>query len=107
MEDRVQIINATCNVKLNIRIREGSNPPHRFFVMGVTLRIKLGLVFAALQAICRHVFRTGYFPREWPLKLSIIMGVSKALFSFLPELTVEEVFFAIWNQLTLYIRCRN
>lgn len=59
--------------------------------MGFTLRIKVGLVFAALQALCRHVFRTGYFPREWPLKLSLIMGIKKALFAFLPDTTVEEV----------------
>ena len=59
--------------------------------MGFTLRTKVNLVIAALKATCRHIFRTGYFPPEWPLKLSVIMGVTKALFSFLPDYTVEEV----------------
>ena len=61
--------------------------------MGVSFRVKVFLLFAALQAARRHIFRTGHFPREWPLKLSIIMGVTKALFRLLSENTVEEVLY--------------
>jgi hypothetical protein len=61
--------------------------------MGFSFRVKVALLFGALKATCRHVFRTGYFPREWPLKLSIIMGVTKTLCAFFPENTVEEVLY--------------
>jgi hypothetical protein len=68
--------------------------------MRFTLRIKLSLVIAALKATCRHIFRTGYFPAEWPLRLSVRMGVAKALFSFLPDTTVEEVLILVKILLT-------
>ena len=63
-----------------------------FEAMGITLRIKLSIALAALQAACHHIFHIGYFPHEWPLKLSVIMGVNKAISGFLPSATVEEVF---------------
>ena len=76
--------------------------------MGITLRIKVNIIFAALQAACRHIFRTGYFPREWPLKLSIIMGICKAIFGFFPSATIEEVVrltIALTNQGTRIYEC--
>jgi hypothetical protein len=60
--------------------------------MHIPLRVKLGIAVAAFVAAGRHILRTGYFPREWPLKLSLAMGVLKAALRYLPEFTVEEVF---------------
>jgi len=61
--------------------------------MYIPWRVKLGLVFSALVALGRHVFRTGYFPKEWPLKLSLAMGIMKAAFGYFPEFTMEEAQF--------------
>jgi len=58
--------------------------------MGFNWRIKVGILASAIQSALRWVFG-GYFPREWPLKLALIMGVSKTLFNYLSEFTIEEV----------------
>jgi hypothetical protein len=59
--------------------------------MYIPWRVKLGLGLAALVSFGRHILRTGYFPREWPLKLSMVMGIMKAAFGYLSEFTMEEV----------------
>jgi hypothetical protein len=59
--------------------------------MYIPLRIQFGLAVAALMSFGRHFLRTGYFPREWPLKLSLVMGIMKAAFGYISEFTLEEV----------------
>src|SRR5271156_1137399 len=54
------------------------------------LRIISSLLVSAIGAALRHLFRTGYYPKEWPLKMSLITGVTKGLFGLMTSTTIEE-----------------
>jgi hypothetical protein len=59
--------------------------------MKLNFKVSALLLFAVIKAVVRKVFRTGYYPKQWPVKLAIITGFTEALFSFIPEFTIEEV----------------
>jgi len=54
------------------------------------VRLVSTLVVSGIGALLRHLFRTGYYPKEWPLKLSLIMGITKGMFGLLSFTTIEE-----------------
>lgn len=63
-----------------------------FDAMGITLRVKMSILLAVLQAACRHIFHRGFFPHAWPLKLFVIMGVKRLYLAFSLLLLLKKYF---------------
>jgi len=59
--------------------------------MYIPFGVAAKLAVAGLQAAGRQLFRTGYFPPQWPLKLAVITSINKAVIHSVPLITVEEV----------------
>lgn len=68
--------------------------------MALDIRIITKLIWNASKAACQHIFRTGFYPYEWPLRLAVIMGVNKAFMDCLAFCTIEEVLATTYLGLT-------
>jgi hypothetical protein len=97
LERKISFLYSIVAIQLSKKCR---NVGFYFVKVFIKPRIKVSLVIAALKATGHHIFRTGYFPAEWSLRLSVRMGVGKALFSFLPDTTVEDVLILVKILLT-------
>jgi hypothetical protein len=51
----------------------------------------MGMAFGGVGYFFRWLFRTGYFPKQWPLQLAMIIGITKSVFGYISEFTIEEV----------------